>query len=271
MSTANSVSRLREQVLRDGYVCIPELFTTEEIERLNEAVKEHFRDHGQRMSFGLTQPDAMSRIPAIRWLLTHEKLLAAFREIAGSDQVQFTFHSDAHSNLIGGWHTETQAYFSPEETRGHAFQVYKVGIYLQDHLGNGQGLTVSAGSHQSEKIEVSKIRPVPTKAGDVIIFDVRILHHGDKMRFVERVCNKLIRSENLKARLGSVMRKVLGRRDKRSIFFTFGAPNDLTSEFARRNMARQNRQNKVDHSQRPQELIELLQAHEVPYVALESR
>lgn len=268
MSTANTVSRLREQVLRDGYVSIPEMLTRAEIERLTEAVTDHFRDRGQRMSFGLTQPDAMSRIPSIRWLLTHQKLLAAFREVAGGDDVQFTFHSDAHSNLIGGWHTDTQAYFKPEEIRGDDFQVYKVGIYLQDHLGNGQGLTVSAGSHRSEKIEASKIRPLPTKAGDIIIFDVRILHHGDKMRFVERVCNKLIRSESLKACIGTVMRRLLGRRDKRSIFFTFGAPNDLTCEFAKRNMARQNRQNKVDHSQRPQELIELLQAHEVPYVAL---
>lgn len=259
---------LRERVLCDGYVTIPDMFTAAEIESLTGAVEDYFHHHGQHLNFGLTQPDAMSRIPAIRWLLTHEKLLSAFRNVAGRNDIQFTFHSDAHSNVIGGWHTDTQAYFDPDEIRGDEFQVYKVGIYLQDHLDANQGLTVSAGSHQSEKVEPSRVCSLPTRAGDVIIFDVRLYHHGDKMRFVERVCNRLIRSQRIKARLGIIMRSLLRRRDKRSIFFTFGAPNVQTLEFARRNMVRQNSQNKIAHSRPPRELIELLDSREVPYVAL---
>lgn len=268
MLSSNLTSDLHERVMRNGYVTIPDMLTDAEVASLTAAVKEHFRNNGRYINFGVTQPDAMSRIPAIRWLLTHEKLLSAFREVTGRDDIQFTFHSDAHSNLIGGWHTDTQAYFKPEEVQSDEFQVYKVGIYLQDHLGNNQGLTVSEGSHRSGKIEHSRVQPLSTKVGDVIIFDVRLYHHGDKSRFVERACNRLIRSESMKMRIGMIMRWLLGRQDKRSIFFTFGAPNESTYEFSKRNMARQNRQNKINHSRPPQELIELLQACDVPYVSL---
>lgn len=264
----NAPSALRERILRDGYVTIPQVLTTDEIASLAATVKEHFRHNGLKIHFGQAQPDAMCRIPDIRWLLTHEKLLAAFKEVAGRDDIQFTFHSDAHSNAVGGWHTDTQAYFRPDEVRGDDFQVYKVGIYLQDHIGNNQGLTVSEGSHLSGRVEPDKVRALPTRAGDIILFDVRIFHHGDKNNLIYRLSDRLIRSGSLKTKCAAIFRKLTGRRDKRSIFYTFGVPNVNTHEFSKRNMARQNRQNKIDHSRPPQELIDLLESHEIPYVSL---
>ena len=264
-----SENKLREKVLKDGYVVLPGLFTEQEIESLRKDVKEYFETAGRLANFGLTQPDAMSRIPSIRWLLYHEKLLAAFREVAGRDDIQFTFHSDAHSNLLGDWHTDTQAYFKPEEVRDDDFQVFKAGIYLQDHLGhNAQGLTVSEGSHLSAKVENERVKPLPSRAGDVIIFDVRLFHHGDRIRFFEKVCNRIIPSDAAKARLGILLRRLMGRKEKLSIFFTFGAPNEHTTEFSKRNMVRQNKQNRIDHSRPPGELVELLESSRIPYVSL---
>lgn len=260
---------LHTQVLRDGFVVIPGLFTEQEIDSLRDEVKSFFQKEGRHANFGLTQADAMSRIPSIRWLLTHKNLLAAFRQVAGRDDIQFTFHSDAHSDLLGDWHTDTQAYFKPEEVRTDDFQVYKVGIYLQDHAGNNaQGLTVSKGSHLSGRVERDRVEALHSRSGDVIIFDVRIFHHGDLMRFHEKVCNRLLPTESLKVKFGELFRRITGRKGKLSIFFTFGVPNEYTTEFAKRNMVRQNKQNQIAHSRPPEELVELLKSNHIPYVPL---
>lgn len=263
-------SSVREQVVRNGYATFAQVLTPEEVERIRTAVVNFFEQSGIPRFFGKTQPDAFSRIPEIRWLITHPKILAAVCQCAGRDDIQFTFHSDCHMNMLSGWHTDTEAYFTSEESAPEDFQVFKVGIYLQDHLHDNQGLTVSEGSHlPPNRLLRDRIKALNTRAGDIIVFDVRLWHAGDQTNFLEKVFNKLAPNEDIKYRAGLLFRLLSGRKQKVSVFFTYGAPNQYTLEFSRRNMIRQNKQNGIDYSHPPAEdLVQLLHRKRVDMVNL---
>lgn len=264
-------SNIREAVETIGACVVPGVLNAAEIERLRTAVRQYFENHGRCYDFGKTQPDAFSTVPDLRWLIGHPGILQAVRAAAGCDDIQFTFHSDTHCNMLSGWHTDTQAYFTPAEVATDTFQVLKVGIYLQDHgQANCQGLTIDPGSHRTGTLNVTGATPIQTRAGDIIVFDVRVYHHGDKKSTLERLLGKVIRSEQLKYRLWRRVRSLTGRRDKLSIFFTYGVPNEHTLEFSRRNMLRQNRQNGRNETQIPRDLLASAKSSGVALVDLDS-
>lgn len=258
-----------EQMREKGYVTFKSVLTPEEIDKLRKAVSNYFEKEGRYLDFGKTQPDAFAKLPDIRWVLCHEGILDAVRKAIGSDDLRYTYHSDIHKNVLGNWHTDTQAYFTAEEVLTDQFRVFKVGIYLQDHSENTQGLTVCEGSQDTGVIDSVHVKPVPTSAGDIIVFDVRILHHGDMKNFAEKVIGKVVRSNGVKYRINSWTRAMLGRTDKLSLFFTFGVNNGTTREFAVRNMARQNKQNGVSSGvESDLELAELLKKSSVTPVSV---
>ena len=270
MKITDDPKQIRESILRNGYVTFSGVLTPGEIQRIRTAVVAFFKTGGRLYDYGITQPDAFSNVPAIRWLITHPSILQAVKRSAGREDIQFTFHSDCHMNMLSGWHTDTEAYFTTEEVAPDDFQVYKVGIYLQDHFENSQGLTVSEGSHVApNRRNNDRVKPLQTRAGDIIVFDTRIWHVGDQKRLHEKVFGKLVRSEEIKYKAGFLFRKILGRQEKVSVFFTYGAPNEHTLEFSKRNMARQNRQRGIISSSPPPELIEVLKSGQVDMVALD--
>lgn len=271
MKTKDDPKQIREAILRDGYVAFSGVLAADEIKSIRRAVVSFFKTGGRLYDYGLTQPDAFSSVPAIRWLITHPGILEAVRKCAGRDDIQFTFHSDCHMNMLSGWHTDTGAYFTTEEVAPAEFQVYKVGIYLQDHFENSQGLTVSEGSHlPPNRLNPARVKPLKTRAGDIIVFDTRIWHVGDQKRLHEKIFGKIVRNEKIKYEAGFAFRKLMGRQEKISVFFTYGAPNVHTLEFSKRNMVRQNRQCGIQHSTPPPDLISLLESGHVDMAPLES-
>lgn len=270
MKITDDPKQIRESILREGCVTFSGVLTQDEVQRIRSAVVDFFKTGGHLYDYGITQPDAFSNIPTIRWLITHPHILQAVRASAGRHDIQFTFHSDCHMNMLSGWHTDTGAYFTTEEVAPDDFQVYKVGIYLQDHFENSQGLTVSEGSHLApNRRNMDRVKSLKTRAGDIIVFDTRIWHVGDQKRLHEKIFGKLAPSEKIKYKAGFLFRKIIGKQEKVSVFFTYGAPNTHTLEFSRRNMARQNRQRGINHSSPPPELIEVLKSAQVEMAALE--
>ncbi|WP_437229276.1 phytanoyl-CoA dioxygenase family protein [Planctomicrobium sp. SH661] len=258
-----------EHMRLNGYAVYRSIFTPDEIEKLRSTIANHFTSAGKYFEFGKIQPDAFGKISEIRWACSHPPLVAAFHECTGIDDLRYTYHSDVHMNALSNWHTDTQAYFTPKEVLVDDFRVYKVGIYLQDHLENGQGLTVCEGSHLTGAINPENTKTLSTKAGDVIIFDVRIYHHGDMKNFAERVVNKITKNGAVNFRVGKIIRKLTNRADKLSLFFTYGANNEMTREFSIRNMKRQNRQNGVaDGVERDEAMAAFLAASNVQAISL---
>ena len=233
-----------ERINSHGYCLFPGLLNPADIDKLRQGVHHFFQQSGVYYDFGKTQPDAFSNVDSIRWLLKDPRILDAVASCMGGDDFVYTMHSDIHMNMLSGWHTDTGAYFDRADVLDPSFRVLKVGIYLQDHSVDARGLTVSKGSHLAAETKpaLKNVEALKTSVGDVVVFDTRIWHVGDQKTKFERIFGKLLNSERLKYRSGGLLRALTGRKDKSSVFFTFGLPNELTVLFSERNALRQEKQ-----------------------------
>ena len=112
-----------------------------------------------------------------------------------------------------GWHIDAnfEHYLKSDYLFSQDYRFYKVGIFLQDNLLNyGGGIDLKKASHKSfknlgkktlnylynfifSKFPKKKYR-VPTKAGDVIIFDSRLAHSSSS----SQISTNKIKKDNMK-------------------------------------------------------------------------
>ena len=267
---------LRENILRDGFVVIPNLLSIEEITKLRHLVADHTKtDMPNDYAYGAkAQGNAACVMPELGWLYYHPKVLSAMKDLLQTDNVMFTSHCDVHSGLLSGWHKDDgsnprdiydieKLYFEEFTYGVDDCRVYKMAIYLQDHFYNLGGLRVRRNSHRLAGVDQGEELYLKTKVGDAIVFDVRLTHSGqidliplpflDKfISFCLRVMGKIFRTRFFHIALRNFYDRMAG--DRMSIFFTYGFPNDYTVKFARNNMRRQMR----EHPELPIYLPELL-------------
>ena len=245
----------------EGFIIVKNIFSNDEISQLRKVVHNHFSAKGVAANSGLTQPNAAVEIPEISWLFYHPKILNLMGELLGQEKIMFTSHCDVHSGTLGGWHKDDGmtvmdgGYFEKPAYDKIDCSVYKVAIYLQDHVHNRGGLTVRKGSHKAASLYTGEELYLKTKAGDAVIFDVRLTHTGQRdhvpitklqkpLKLVKKVSRKLGKIEEQK--VDNFARKLYNQISgtRLSIFFTYGANNEYTKKFAVNNMKRQILQNK---------------------------
>ena len=226
----------REKIEQDGYVVFRQVLTATELGRLRDTLTRHFEQHYEIEGLGLHQPNAAFAIPELDWLIAHPAILDSFREVLGGDRLVFTGNCDAHMNMLSWWHKDTS------ESRGSCFRgdygspdcrVYRAGIYLQDHL-TGQGLSVRRGSHYTRSLTEGPVETVATRAGDLILFDIRLTHAGQMADPIETLLLRLgrrLRREREVAAIKARYQAFLGKPKKLSVFFTYGVPGSYTDEY----------------------------------------
>ncbi|MGP0902934.1 phytanoyl-CoA dioxygenase family protein [Serratia sp. CY76391] len=241
------MNNMKEKIERDGFVVIRGMFTEDEMSKMNNSIDKFFANKGVTYRYGLTQPNIAVEEQEFSWVFHHPKVIDAYREVFGSNDFVFTSHADIHHNMGFGWHKDDAkgAYFS-EPYFTHDCRVYKMGIYMNDHSTDGNGMSVRVGSHLKDNLTDGEAVSLATKPGDVVIFDVRITHAGKEYDLFERGLLKLGRTlgdPTGKSLIGRRIRDIYcgfkAGKPKRSFFFTFGAPNIFTYDFARTNMRRQ--------------------------------
>ena len=245
---------LKTDILRDGFVIIPNLISAEEITKLRYLIEARKKSDP---TFDGNQSHAACVMPELDWLFCHPKILSAMREILQPDRIMFTNHDAISRNALSGWHKDDGIMISGyDEIDGGYFrkptydlkdcQVYKIAIYLQDHHNNLGGLTVRRGSHRLASLDEGEDVYLKTKAGDAVIFDVRITHTGQTepvpipwlirpVRLLHRITAKLFR-RSFNKRLMDIYNRITG--DRLAIFFTFGVANDLTIKFSQTSIRR---------------------------------
>lgn len=274
---------VREQVRKDGYTTLPGFLNAEEIERLRSTVGEFFASgRGAVFNLGLTQPNAAIEVPGLAWLFSDPRVVSLFKGVYGEEGTFFTGHCDIHDSIVSNWHRDTggpgHPYFD-----GACFdpdcRVYKLAFYLQDQLDGG-GLTVIPGSHLSEDYPERDPVELRSKAGDAVLFDVRIQHRGRSPNAFEttiqrggRFLSRMAQKAGLRkgsdgqprwtAQLRTAIDRVTGTQPRLSVFFTFGPQNRFTRQFAQSNMARQLEQYRDGHLGYPEELVTRLSAQGV--------
>jgi hypothetical protein len=241
-----------EQIARDGYSVIRELLSGEEIGRLREAAAQYFatKPHA-RSNLGRNLPDAARFMPSIHWLYEHPNIVAAMRAALGSNHIVFTRHCDVHLNRLSGWHKDSNGYFTGDFFADAKLGVCKIGLYLEDHRERG-GLMVRPATHHTPSLTQGTARHLETRAGDAIIFDVRLTHSGQQARLAERALLKAsgllpaaqrVRAAESIVQLKDLYWRLTGTPERYALFFTYGLNGERTAEFCRTTMARQARQN----------------------------
>ena len=247
---ATSAVSMRQALDRDGAILIRDVLSAGEIETAREQVRSHLTSRGRRLSLGLTQPNAAILAPEINWIVGHERITAVFRALL--DKAVFTGHCDIHMNMLSGWHKDSGehvgGYFQGDYFVDEDCQVFKAAVYLQD-AGRRDGLTVRLRSHRSMSHGGEEVW-IPSRQGDVVIFDVRLSHTGQRPDIIElgmKAATKTFKDRSGQDQqwltsLKSAYWGIIGRRDRLSLFFTFGEDNRFTEQFAEANMLRQNHQ-----------------------------
>ena len=271
-------SRLRAAMASDGAFLVRGLLQPDEIARLRAQVRDRLVRGGRRLSLGKTQPNAAVEDPELAWAVGHANIVSVFKLLL--DQPLFTGHCDIHMNMLSGWHKDSGelygGYFSGDYFAAGDCQVYKAAIYLQK-AGARDGLTVKPGSHKTEA-HAGESCKIQNDIGDVVFFDVRISHTGqlpDPVETAMKAAGKLAtrgsridQEPNWLFNAKEAYWKAIGRRDRLSMFFTYGAANRFTTEFAIANMDRQTRQAGADRHAYPPALIERLNQSGVSAVSL---
>jgi len=158
-----------------------------------------------------TEPNGVNRHPEFWPLIFNEQLLAAIGEIFG-DSVRYLPHNDLHVGFSSfSWHRDcvTRRYgvgADWDETEV-AYQIARVGIYLQQFNDSQFKIGFVRGSHRTGRFAPEKQRRVTRRTGatanvlaglsgfdflgndaewvaphpgDCVIFDPRILHTGSR-------------------------------------------------------------------------------------------
>jgi len=230
----------KERLERDGYIVVEQLLTPAEVARLRAALVDHFSRQWIADMLGKHQPGAAYEIPAIGWIFAHPPLLAIFRDILGSGNLKFTVNCDVHSNMLNLWHKDLNDTHKDSFREGYFtspdFRLYRAGIYLQDHVHNRQGLHVRVGSHRTPSLSAGDLRYLPTRAGDVVFFDIRLTHGGalpDPLELLLWRIAQRLRTHTVPSLIKDLYWRAAGKRTKHSIFFTVGSNDTHTSDFCR--------------------------------------
>lgn len=267
---------MQSHVNSHGFVIVRNVFSPAEIDQLRKIVRGHLKKHGARFSLGKTQPNAATTVTALAPLFSHPRVLELFKRLIGNDSTVFTGHCDIHMNMLSGWHKDSGeafgGYFHGDYIKADDCRVFKMAIYLQD-ASNRDGLTVGVGSHRMHQVTAGASLQARTRVGDVVLFDVRLNHTGQLPDPIEKGIkainigmkgkSRTVEDHPLATGLKSLYWKLIGRRDRLSIFFTFGASNEYTQEFSKANMVRQNAQAGITETSLPPELISALRGQGV--------
>ncbi len=191
----------RAQFTEDGYTTVGSVLSGDQVAELRRVLAQAFTEPPELSDDSVQRLDAASRYPAVREVLEEPQLLAVLRELLG-EQLIFLPDMVAHDSGFPTWHKDT----TTMQQRGYDFYrdprflMVHVGVYLQDNGPYGGGLDVIPGSHSSdadpfvrrpksrlgqmldyrlvEPLRTRRAVSVPTKAGDALIFDFRIIHRA---------------------------------------------------------------------------------------------
>lgn len=278
---AADAAKIRHSLEMHGFAVIRGILERQEIDRLRAIVRDHLTCQGVCLGLGKSQPNAAIAVPQLAFLFANENVVRLLKSILGEDQVVFTGHCDIHMNMLSGWHKDSGesfgGYFRGDYFKADECRVYKVALYLQDSDAR-TGFVVRSGSHRSPSLMTGEESLIETRVGDIVVFDVRISHAGQLPDPIERALKALnlalVGGDRTKtdSRMVSGLKRLywllLRRRERLSVFYTFGCANQYTYDFALANMSRQTKQAGEKKTRLPPELTTRLRALGViPYDA----
>jgi len=240
------INQLQRDLSSNGYVVIREVLTPEQVESLRLVVRKYLKSGGWYKYGGKFQLHAMYVVEEVAKLMTSDTILNRLKEITHPLDVVLTGECDLMINTTSSWHNDVPHHpcchdgsiFSDK-----SFRVYKIAFYLQDQDENSRAtLKVRPGSHLKGQAQAQNMpeKKVAVRAGDAIVFDVRIDHAGQMPTLMDRGIRTLFERIGPRLQLDaqkaftmtrSIMRRIGGTPDRVAIFMTFGPSEAWTYSY----------------------------------------
>lgn len=213
----------REQFDQQGYLIVRQVFTSDEVAKLRQAAYEH-RDRQQKLGqvaqvrqATSVKGDLLSK-DGLGWIIYDPRIVAVATELLGSSPVYFADSTYQIGTGTRGFHRDNidRYQFGQGADWEGSYPLIRFGVYLQDHDTYSGGIRFKAGSHQAaDGPDVF----ADTRAGDIVVWNMRTLHSGNARRL--KILNKLPLHVGLENRLPDFLfREQQGERV--SLFFSYG-------------------------------------------------
>ena len=176
---------------RDGYVVLPNLYSTDQIEKWKKKHAELMGDYEGQTWFG----NMLEYAPKLMWPAVCHPVILDFLEQVMGPFVQLdnltlaafpSVLTEETENKVSGWHRDRWAQFPQDEIYRRPSASNAIS-YLQDLTDDFGPLRVISGSHRHPvSIEDTKARSQPhpdetliyMKAGDVVVTHNGLIHSG---------------------------------------------------------------------------------------------
>mgnify|MGYP001611823403 CR=1 FL=1 len=228
---------------KDGFILIKNLFSKEETGKLRshiDGLKESESGSEKNGSF-LFVGDAVSK--NLGNLVFDERIMNISKQILGPRLVYFGESTIQTGIRAGrGFHRDNADRENQKDPdwQINNFPIIKMGIYLADHKKFSGGLKVRKGSHSIDDFIVDpnnpsiknqeegrgKIYNIPSQAGDLILWSMRLAHSANFIRF------KLLRNICLPPKIENKVDKYLPQflqsklpTERKTFWLTLGAPS----------------------------------------------
>lgn len=232
---------------KKGYIIIRNFFNEETVEKLRDACL-HYAQNGEFLIKG----DILS-LQAFDNIILHPRIITVVKQLLG-DEIIYYGDSTAQGNAKVLHHSARHFHADARDDDfdfRRDYPILRMGIYLQDHDNYSGGLKIRPESHKTAGIEgrsirfriyniinyMKKYRTVPpfrsffakksinlkTKAGDLLLWNLRLHHSGHAMRL------KFMPNLSLHPALERFVPKFMQlpeSRERCTIFCSFGAPSD---------------------------------------------
>ena len=193
-----------EEFRRDGFAVVRGVFSPDEAEAIRrDAIGEIERLEPLGLTWADEGPIGKAKHPLgdmltfepFRRVLLHKRLLAVVGQVLGGTPA-FWGESSVVVGSFGGaraWHTDA---YHTNVSKGPVYPMVRCGIYLQDITDFSGGLLVRPGTHLREPRFPPKLarldttmmyagshcKQVDSRPGDLVIWDMRLVHAGEALR-----------------------------------------------------------------------------------------
>lgn len=216
----------RDQFEQQGYLIIRDVFTPDEVAQLRQSAYEH-RDRQQERGLvtqvkqaASVKGDLLSK-EGLGWVIYDPRIVAIATDILGDTPTYFGDSTYQVGTGTRGFHRDNldRYQFGQGADWDDAYRMIRFGVYLQDHDAYSGGIRFKAGS---QRTAVGTDVFADTRAGDVVLWDLRTLHSGNARRM--KLLNNLPLHVGLENRLPDFLfREQQGERI--SLFFSYGIAN----------------------------------------------
>jgi hypothetical protein len=168
-----------------GYLILKNVFSVAQVESFRQAIDNQLiidRKKGlvtENAGVTYASGDLLSK-ELLREIFLDKQIIKAVTDVLGDTPIYFGDSSYQVGHTSGGYHRDNvdRNFGEGQDWQGR-YDIVRLGIYFQDHKYHSAGLKIKRGTHN---IANGRSYIVESEVGDVIIWNMRILHSGHAVR-----------------------------------------------------------------------------------------